>query len=216
MENASKAIIMAGSILIAMIIISLLVLFFTNLRNLQRTETQVDEIEQAAEFNKQYDVYARDIYGSEIFSLANKVQDYNKKEAENEGYEKIELYVTFTATPDDNYFKKKKTYTASEIYSIVNSIEKDMEDVGKHTYSSDLLSGVTRRISNLATMRTKEKEDLGFGSTNIKSSDIEKDISNYNYLKTLVSTIKQRTFKYDKFEYDKQNGRIVKMYYTYK
>ena len=65
-------------------------------------------------------------------------------------------------------------------------------------------------------MRTKEKEDLGFGSTNIKSSDIEKDISNYNYLKTLVSTIKQRTFKYDKFEYDKQNGRIVKMYYTYK
>lgn len=216
MENASKAIIMAGSILIAMIIISLLVLFFTNLRNLQRTETQVDEIEQAAEFNKQYDVYARDIYGSEIFSLANKVQDYNKKEAENEGYEKIELYVTFTATPDDNYFKKKKTYTASEIYSIVSSIEKDMEDVGKHTYSSDLLSGVTRRISNLATMRTKEKEDLGFGSTNIKSSDIEKDISNYNYLKTLVSTIKQRTFKYDKFEYDKQNGRIVKMYYTYK
>lgn len=216
MENASKAIIMAGSILIAMIIISLLVLFFTNLRNLQRTETQVDEIEQAAEFNKQYDVYARDIYGSEIFSLANKVQDYNKKEAENEGYEKIELYVTFTATPDDNYFKNKKTYTASEIYSIVSSIEKDMEDVGKHTYSSDLLSGVTRRISNLATMRTKEKEDLGFGSTNIKSSDIEKDISNYNYLKTLVSTIKQRTFKYDKFEYDKQNGRIVKMYYTYK
>lgn len=216
MENASKAIIMAGSILIAMIIISLLVLFFTNLRNLQQTQGQVDEIEQASEFNKQYDVYARDIYGSEIFSLANKVQDYNKKEAENEGYEKIELYVTFTSTPDENYFKKKKTYTASEIYSIVSSIEKDMEDVGKHTYSSDSISGVTRRISNLATMRTKEKEDLGFGSTNIKSSDIEKDISNYNYLKTLVSTIKQRTFKYDKFEYDKQNGRIVKMYYTYK
>ena len=75
MENASKALIMAGSVLIAIVVISLLVIFFGNLRGLQNTTQSVEQVEQATEFNKQYDAYARDVYGSELLSIANKIND---------------------------------------------------------------------------------------------------------------------------------------------
>ena len=106
MENASKALIMAGSVLIALIIISLLVAFFGQLRNLQNTTDDVEKEEQVYEFNKQYDVYARNVYGSELLSLANKIIDYNKTESENDGYTKIELYITIKNDIDSTYLKK--------------------------------------------------------------------------------------------------------------
>ena len=85
MENASKALIMAGAVLIALMVIALLVFFFNNIRDLQKTNLTSEEVQQIAEFNKQFDVYARDVYGSELLSLANKVVDYNKRERGDSG-----------------------------------------------------------------------------------------------------------------------------------
>ena len=60
MENASKALIMAGSVLVSLIIISLLVGFFHQMQNLQQTELSKEQVQQAAEFNKPYTAYERD------------------------------------------------------------------------------------------------------------------------------------------------------------
>ena len=71
MENASKALIMAGGIFIALLVITLLVFFYNNIVTVQNADEEAEIIEQAAEFNKQYDVYNRNnLYGSEILSLA--------------------------------------------------------------------------------------------------------------------------------------------------
>ena len=80
MENASKALIIAGSVLIALIIIGALVLMFSNLTAYQRNNTQTTREAQIVEFNRDYETFDRDgVRGSELYSLLNKVIDYNRR-----------------------------------------------------------------------------------------------------------------------------------------
>lgn len=210
MENASKALIMAGSVLIALIVISLLVVFYNNIRNLQKTELSVEQQEKAGEFNKQYEVYQRDIYGSELLSLVNKINDYNKIEAENEGYTKIEIYVTFEKNVDSTYFSKG-TYNSSTMKNKINELDKKIEELGNQTIKSKKSSSITRKVSKLATMRTADIEALGF-----EQSDYKEQVATYNLQKSLLTQIKSQAFAYSKTDYDNNTGRITKMYYTYK
>lgn len=210
MENASKALIMAGSVLIALLVISLLVVFYNNIRNLQKTELSVEQQEKAGEFNKQYEVYQRDIYGSELLSLVNKINDYNKIEAENEGYTKIEIYVTFEKNVDSTYFSKG-TYNSSTMKNKINKLDKKIEELGNQTIKSKKSSSITRKVSKLATMRTADIEALGF-----EQSDYKEQVATYNLHKSLLTQIKSQAFAYSKTDYDNNTGRITKMYYTYK
>ena len=213
MENASKAIIMAGSILIAVIIISLLVMFFQNLRGLAQTEKTLTIAEQAEEYNKPYEAYNRNIYGSEILSIANKIEDYNKKQAEIEDYTPIELIVTINQSIDNDYFKAGKYYVSqskgNELQDELERIETDMETIGNVSVKS-------RKIYQLASMRTKEMEDLGISvNSNIDElrMTVQQAINKYNSLKSTITQIKSKIFKLEGFDYDDNTGRITKMRY---
>lgn len=82
MENAAKALIIAGSVLIALIIIGALILMFSNLTAYQETNTQTTREAQITEFNRQYETYDRDnVRGSDLYSLLNKVIDYNRRQS---------------------------------------------------------------------------------------------------------------------------------------
>lgn len=205
MENASKALMIAGSVLIALLVISLLVFFFSNMRNLQGISQSGEELEQSVEFNKQYDVYARNIYGSEILSIANKIADYNRREADNKGYTKIELYVEIGEDMDATFFKKG-TYTSVRMKEEAEKLQKKIDDLGKQTITSSTKSNVSRRVSQLASMRTKDIEELGI-------ENYQMQVSEYNTYKTLLTGVKAKVFQYIDFEYDKYNGRITKMNY---
>lgn len=81
MENASKALLMAGSVLMTVIIVSMLMLMVNSLNSYQQASgsTEADEL---ASFNSQYEKYNTDhIIGSDLISLANKVIDYNKRKS---------------------------------------------------------------------------------------------------------------------------------------
>jgi len=209
MENASKALIMAGAVLIAMIIISLLVAFFGNLRNLQNTQLSKEQIEQATEFNKQYDVYDRNVYGSELLSLANKIKDYNKRQSEINDYTKIELEVTFLKDLDATLLQKG-TYTSIQLIEKVENIKNEIKLVGGQSITFIKEGGVTtsKEISQLATMRTIDIEELG-----TPQKDYETQKNKYNTCKTLLTEIKTKVFKCNGFEYDKNTGRVIKMSY---
>ncbi len=135
MENATNALMMAGSVLIALIVIGVLVLFFHNVSEWQAIEQSSEALEQAVEFNKQYDVYARNIYGSDLLSIANKVDDYNKKEADTKGYTRIELSLILREDIDKEYWKKG-TYTASAIKSKMQELEEKIEELGNVSIKS--------------------------------------------------------------------------------
>ena len=89
MENASKALIMAGSILIALLIIGLLVIGYNQISGLEQTKTDNDVNKKMIEYMRQFEQFNRTLYGSELLSLANLQSDYNSSEArEDVGYDR--------------------------------------------------------------------------------------------------------------------------------
>ena len=94
MENASKALIMAASVLIAIVIISAFVLMMSNLTSYQQRNYDVTLTAQVAEFNNEFATYARDgIRGSDMISLMNKIVDYNARYTDTEGYTKMHVTI---------------------------------------------------------------------------------------------------------------------------
>ncbi len=117
MENASKALLMAGSILIALMVIGVLVLMFNNLSYYQKSSDENIKQAQIIEFNNQYETFNRpEVRGTELYSLLNKVIDYNRRKSEvatgnDQGqdirFEPMTIIVEF---PDDNTMKEKWTF----------------------------------------------------------------------------------------------------------
>ena len=82
MENASKALIMAGGVLIALMVIGALLLMFSNLSSYQETNTQGERSAQVVEFNNQFSTYNHDdIRGSDLYSLLNSAINYNRTQS---------------------------------------------------------------------------------------------------------------------------------------
>ena len=88
MENASKALAMAGGILIVIIIIALLVRSFTTIGIFQKAQLSEEEQAQLVAFNEQYLKYlGQYVYGVEVRTLINKYENDHKVEVVIEGTE---------------------------------------------------------------------------------------------------------------------------------
>lgn len=80
MENASKALTIAANVLLAVMILSLLMYFYNTWRVLPLEEEAAKVVEQAQEFNKQYEVFDKKImYGVDVLSAVNKAISNNEK-----------------------------------------------------------------------------------------------------------------------------------------
>lgn len=77
MENASKAIIMAGGILIGVILLSVLVLVFNPIGRVYEEQGISLSVEQLEKYNRQFNTFDKSLYGSELLSLKNLLEDYN-------------------------------------------------------------------------------------------------------------------------------------------
>ena len=84
MENASKALLIAGGILLAVLLIGLLVILWGELGSYRAIEQEKTATEQLTAFNRQYEAYQRQILrGTDIISIINKVRDNNKINEDN-------------------------------------------------------------------------------------------------------------------------------------
>lgn len=92
MENASKAVVIAGGILIGIITISILFFMFSNVQKLVSSTSDNYAQEELLEYNKGFEVYNKKImYGADVLSVINKAIDNNKRykvtnEKDNEYY----------------------------------------------------------------------------------------------------------------------------------
>lgn len=208
MENASKAIIIAGSVLMGIVVLSLLVAFFNNVKSLQATKSESEKIAQDAEFNKKFEAYNRDVYGSELLSIAKFIEDYNIREGgDNKAYTEITLEVKINEDLHSELFKSG-TYNVVKLNSAITTIETKLEDVKNKSIKFD---NGTRKIYQLAAMRSKEIQDLG--NPKPTYNNYQDFIDEYNTYKALLSQIKQKKFKCNGFEYEKYTGRVTKMKY---
>lgn len=70
MENASKALLIAGGVLIAILIVSVLVVTLNIVNSNQRTREKALATEQLAEFNQKYEAYNKKaLRGTDIITL---------------------------------------------------------------------------------------------------------------------------------------------------
>lgn len=205
MENATKALEMAGSVLIGMLIIGALVFGYTKISETKQVEQDSLSSQQAADFNKKFESYNRDgIYGSELLSLANLIVDYNNKEAnETKGYESVELSVTIKKIIGAQVFTGT-TYTQTTLTNNYNTLSTNISN------SNEIEKG--KKISYWANSSSELRANFS-DSTNPTLSEMQGKIETYNKLVTEQEDMARKVFKVVKVEYDK-NGRITKMTYS--
>lgn len=112
MENASKAIIMAGSVLLTIAMVSLLIFGWNKFSAYYSSDDDLADIDDLTKFNLQFTNYERDdVHGYELVSLANKVYDYNTRRSNAAGNKSNEWYNPITMTIDFNGMEKKFKYS---------------------------------------------------------------------------------------------------------
>ena len=108
MENASKALLIAGGILLAILILGLLALLLSSLSSNQLAEEKKTEAKQLQEFNQQWEAYNKKaLFGSDIITVVNKAIQ-NNKSAETMD-EKNKFYVNVTIDCKNTTFDTKIT-----------------------------------------------------------------------------------------------------------
>lgn len=107
MENASKALIIAGSILIAMIVLSVLVWGWNRVARYHQTEEEIETVQQIFQKNKELESYNKQIVrGYELRSLYNLIIDMNTRYSEEKGYKNISAKIRINKDSEImNFFK---------------------------------------------------------------------------------------------------------------
>lgn len=177
MENASKALIMAGSILISIIIISLLVLGYNQMSQLEQTRQDAEEADKLSEYMRRFEQFNREVvYGSELLSLGNLQQDYAAFVARiDEGYEPVEVTVEITKEiPDSRGYFETGTYTIQKLSEQQDKIEAEIakyEDYNEAKVENKLYNNRTVKYYSQKSYR-EIAMDFGYEGKNQIPSDV--------------------------------------------
>lgn len=117
MENASKALLIAGGILLALMTLSLIVYVSTSTTRMAEAQDAKKASEELAAFNASYEAYNKTrMYGTDVITVVNKAINYNGKLDNSQKNEaitiKVEVTENFAATKQiieeyaDNTVKK--------------------------------------------------------------------------------------------------------------
>lgn len=118
MENASKALLMAGGVLIAIVTIAFLVKSLSTVQQFQMSQLSAEEQEQLTAFNEQYTKYVGQyVYGTEVITLQNKyfndelVEVKLEDDSDQPSYDLTDTkYYKCTKVEYDNMGKVNKIY----------------------------------------------------------------------------------------------------------
>lgn len=165
MENASKALIMAGGILLALMVVGALMLMFNQIGAYQESTSASEKASQLAQFNQEFTKYSDEgqLKGIDIISLANKIVDFNQKEGTGNyvDYEKdITLKINLTGFADDyGVSGVSKLFGNTTVYQIQNDSNAFMNAI--ITFSAlekkYTLATMAKLKSNYTTIKSGEK-----------------------------------------------------------
>ena len=154
MENASKALLIAGGVLLGIMVLSLFLIMINSLTDYQQSQIVNERQAEAISFNNNYTGYMRDeVPGTDIMSLVNKVVFYNRTKSskgtgttdtgEDFGYEPIELEIVF---PDNSNKLLALDLQYNKLYNS-NSFKFDATSGIKSTNSSGF-SALDKLLNN--------------------------------------------------------------------
>lgn len=84
MENATKALVIAGGVLIAILTIGLLTYMVRNISDVKRIDEETERIRQITEFNAEYSSFNKSLMrGTDVITVFNKAINHNELTADN-------------------------------------------------------------------------------------------------------------------------------------
>lgn len=207
MDNAAKALLMAGGILIAIIVISLFIMAYSNITQLAQLKADEELRQEIVESNKKYLAFNKTaMYGTDVISILNLVisdNRINNVKAGEELYINVEFKLTKDSIQDTVY-----QYTLDPSTGIYKSelLTKDKSSFGAGNFSFEV-NHVYSLSSNLdainAFLRTADSAEET--RRNISTSgDV---VTKYTITYSGIADFKRKTFKCAKIEYD-ANGRV--------
>lgn len=115
MENATKALSIAGGMILAILVISLVVYGWNKITNYQKVQEATQTTQQITKFNKEFESYNKGVVrGYQLISLANLVNDTNTQYSAVEGYKQMGLYAMLCIEPGaTGYTAEKNTWNKS-------------------------------------------------------------------------------------------------------
>ena len=207
MENMTKALEIAASVLIGVLILSLLVFGYNQIREQKNIEQKNERASQLSKFNINFESYAKDtVYGSEILSLANEVINYNERKAVD-GYQEIELEVKISTGVLNGQYLVAGTYSATSLDQQYKKLVKKIKEADITVFG--------KSISYWSKLSDKETEKTVKARSDFSESEYTKLKTNRTTYKKYVeeqTDFARKTFKYDDVtEDDSGNGRIIKI-----
>lgn len=206
MENASKALIIAGGILLAMMILSLMVYMGTTMNDMAESQDRQTLAQQTKEFNDSYLAYNKTrMYGTDVITVVNKAIDYNKR----------------LDTDDEEYFinisldLKTDFETTSEKVTIYGD--------GRQEYSAPVRNGNISLKKGIYDVKVREgSTQINQGLLNFFAQDPDpaptedkfKEKIERTYTHSALTNFKRAIFKCNGVHYSEETGRIDEMIFT--
>ncbi len=128
MENSSKALTIAGGVLIAVMLAVLVYYVFTQWGESQKMKQEDVDTVKIEEFNKSYLSYEKVLYGSELLGLVNKMSDYNISDDvryNSYGTMDLKVEIKLLSGSTDNLFNRTGTYSLSTIKRTIDDVMRD-------------------------------------------------------------------------------------------
>lgn len=210
MENASKALLMAGGILIAIIVLSAFVLSYTYMTSAKQAQIDQELQEEILNFNTPFLAFNKKaMYGVDVISILNLAINnnkiYNTKSGE-EYYVNISFKLTKDSVQDAVYqYKLDQTTSRWDIQlderANIGYGEENLKFEKGNTYSlADSLNSIK------AFLLTAEKnEETKYDVKKNGEMEIE-----YKIKYSGIADFKRKTFKCSKVEFD-NTGRVKTM-----
>lgn len=227
MENASKALIMAGSILVAMMIVGALVFGYHNLSELEQTRSDSEKLEKTSNYLSKFEAFDKGtLYGSEILSLANLREEYEKVCSEQEGYSKVTIWINIkTEMQNEDMSHTYITKGNKNIIDLAKDIRKNFEDKIAD-YEKTEWENTKKTIKDFSSKSYHEIADLlkieyagsdteyeieeKIRASSTKNRNLLDTIAKYKNLKSTYTQFKNTKFERKKIELDAL-GRIKTM-----
>lgn len=210
MENASKALLIAGGILLAVLVLALLALLLSNISSNQLAQEKKLKTEQVQEFNQQWEAYNKKaLFGSDIITVVNKAIQNNKAVETMDERNKFYVNVTINCVGTSFDTKITKLNLKTGKTDPVENVPASVTGSDKISKDKISLSGIEKLGSwkNGDTLKMDNKIVTAFSSINAISETYEdKGNSEIYYVESAFKVFKTTVFSCTGIDY--VDGRV--------
>ncbi len=203
MENASKALLMAGGTLLAILILTVLIYTLNASNTLAQAQDEKKLAQQTSAFNKEYEAYEKSrMYGTDVITVVNKAIDYNQRLGINDE----EYFINIVLDLRGASFNTSRTVTWEK--NGVKKDEKNYTDIGLGNDVYQLKTGTGTGTGVNETLKTFFSQTASDDVQSVINPDGTKTTT-YTY--SGLNAFKRATFTCENVSYSPITGRIDSM-----